>query len=513
MTSKKLTLVLFLILLSACATDFQAQVQAKQVSSHFLNEICRVSLKTNLWNEIYKLAEEQKGFPSESTLARFLRPDLETQQDPLSLDNQSTQKAIDDFVVQVTTAYVQVIRQIQAEVSVGDPAPVSRQMVRALAELELGDASTPDRLLLQTQLRGEWARAQTDLDKLNLKCKDHSLSHEAIEAESPSPLLRSWRKSQPLALYGAWKTMATAYQSCDVVSRPVLSTATPEAQGVAWYSEPKVTPSSGKWRYFSDKAAFLNSNPYYKKNTVTNSKCLDVRQSPLVYDFGGKPFYASVFDTSLDLFKDAGSGSPDVLGVDCSGFIVTAYLSAGLKFSSQAPSRAVFVDTIGAHALEAPQEHGLDCLRPIVATSQNVLKPGDILSVGTHVVMIDQVGSDPFGIGQIKKKERCVLGSAIGAIDYHHFDFTIIQSSPTKGSLGIDRVQIASYLPEEPVMIQALEKYALAACYAKFDGEFTPHISEGTISRHLNQSQCFTNEFSLQHQSCLDECSADQPAN
>ena len=83
----------------------------------------------------------------------------------------------------------------------------------------------------------------------------------------------------------------------------------------------------------------VNATHYYLKRLQKTSSyqgCPNIFKTPLIFDFGGKPYLTSEPYSQVNLFKNYGSGT-SALGVDCSGFVVAALATAGLRVKRNHP--------------------------------------------------------------------------------------------------------------------------------------------------------------------------------
>jgi hypothetical protein len=110
-----------------------------------------------------------------------------------------------------------------------------------------------------------------------------------------------------------------------------------------------------------------------------------------------------------------------------------------------------------------PQANGLTCFDYAKFTKAQSLHPGDVLASHGHVILIESVGADPFGIASFTAESDCTAANMSVA----RFDFTILQSSNVKNGIGIDRIRAADYLAAGGDMAEAMVLHAVSACLAK----------------------------------------------
>jgi hypothetical protein len=503
-------------LLSACSPDFHPA--AEKLADRAASGIGCGDLKAQLWTELYQIAELNASFPSRSEVERKLGEKL------LARGLRASEEAkVRELASKFAALYEGIVRETEQASKTNDkPAEQTHAvtLARALAVLELGDESTPEKVVLQKSV-GETLPAIHALAKdLEIACEPPGGGDGGGTEPQPTPgtggggsqpgvvsvegaMLDGWKSTKSKSVYGLYKTVATSYQSCTAVDLPAFDSRTPDVEGVV---EPSShPPSAGRWRVVGDLNAFLRTNPYYKNYREPDTSCFDIEKNPLIYDFGGKPKPVTA-ENALDLFADAGYGST-ALGVDCSGFVVTAHLVGGLKVKSDAPARPGFVMEIAARMIKDPQSSSgkFDCLKHVDVTSSSSIKAGDMIASEGHVVMVDSVGPDPFGINNIASAAQCTSAN----VSASRFNFTIMHSSPTKGAIGIYRVKASSYFPGQSDMRTALEAYAVGACKARFGIASSPRSTAASLIRHSGDAKCIdAKPVALRRSSCLKSCAA-----
>ncbi len=370
-----------------------------------------------------------------------------------------------------------------------------------LAEIEMENHTTPLKASRADSAGEALAQfEQTVLNTLGDKlCAEPLQKPEAKAPEVLGTLFSLWQMMEPATVYGARKAFATAYQSCDVTRLPALSKATPDVAGIKVIG--MYPDGIGKRRVVGDLQKLLKTDPYLSANHPGFNTCFDVEKSPLIYNYGGKPNSEA---GTLNFFLHGGTGTT-TLGVDCSGFVYTAMAAAGLKLKSSGHLKAYDVAAVPARAFQNPAANHLDCLNLATFTDQENLIAGDILASSGHVVIIDTVGDDPFGIAAITNEKDCVTAH----INPARFDFAILQSSPTKGGIGIDRIRAADYLTEEPAMLKAMIQNAVSACLAKTRHQTVEsHSSQASLIRHSTAASCQDAAIKLNHEECVALCPA-----
>jgi hypothetical protein len=467
---------------------------------------CKAS-QSEMWNSLQAVVENGEKYPDTNELREAL----------LSIGKQYGQSGplFNNYVNAFVENYQTTISGIEEKFAPQD----ERSWKKALAEAEVGIRVTDAHKDLQSKLQA----SLTKLDKAESALQAPCASEGEGEGDggvasggvtSPGPTTEpetttvgktgtAWEQlktTQDLVVYGARKVLATAYQSCDVLSLKPMVASTPSVKGI------EVTghhPSGGLTRAIAQVADVVKTHYYIANQRLAKSSCFEVRNSPLIYDFGGKPYTSSSKPYELNMFKNT-SGGQNTLGIDCSGFVFSALAVAGLKMdpSSSKPLKASLVHGIPSGAFKEPQDNGLRCLAKISVSKSTSIKSGDIAAINGHVVMLDQVGDDPFGLRLITKSSDCNSSK----ISYKNFDFVINQSSPSKNGIGINRYVAKDYLAESSSYRDGLTRYAVAACRAKFD--LTPKLDSPNLSvvRHKKTSECKATALTEAHEDCVDSC-------
>ncbi len=149
-----------------------------------------------------------------------------------------------------------------------------------------------------------------------------------------------------------------------------------------------------------------------------------------------------------------------------------------------------------------PQANGLRCLDKIKVSASASIKDGDIAAINGHVVMIDDVGPDPFGLNKITKIEDCNTAH----LPYSAFDFVITQSSPSRSGIGVNRFQARDYFKESGTYRDGLTRYAIAACKAKFGTISTVDTTSLSVVRHKKTPECKAPALTANREECVDSC-------
>lgn len=416
------------------------------------------------------------------------------------------------------------IETILAEAPEGERVDTSDELLILISSLDVGDRSTPFKAYLQSKIRRQLTDLQKTIRTLDLSCGSGSEVAEVPDSESimgpqPSPegeapatdsdssmIARDYQfhKNQALsagsslAAFGGRWAVATAYQSCQAVILPSMNAKSPSLEGIKEVGEH--SDGVGTKRAIASLSKVVQSHYYLKDVPGYGAGCFDLHKSPLIYDYGGKPYGTTAADSPIDFFKNNGSGT-SVLGIDCSAFVYTSFASAGLRLKAGRDLKASDSWAWGSGTYVEPQENGLTCFNKATFTPNSNLKSGDVVAVYGHVLIIDKVGADPFGIRFASKASDC------SKLSYKNFDFVVAQSSPSKSAIGINYYEAKDYLATSSKFRNGLQKYAQYACRAKFESlNYTPNIGTLSVIRHKGTSECVSGRVRLANEACIASC-------
>jgi hypothetical protein len=499
------------VLLAGCGQQYSVAVDG--MASQTVSDIaCKdQQLEEKLYNGLKSYLIEQKTIPSATELKSAMRTHVEklAQDNPrLTAEQQS----------RIQTNLDQLVDSLLEEAPQGERVETSEQLLGLLSAIDVGDRSTTFRSYMQDRVRSNFNQLATTVKAMDLECPatgDSSQSAEGGTSTTPvdpsTPQVEAnpdydYHKKQavaagvPLAVFGERWALATAYQSCNSLEIPALDNSVADIKGIAITG--KHSDGVGNKRVIASLSQVQATHPYLKEVSSYASACFNVRQTPLIYDYGGKPYATTASTSPIDLFKNGGDGT-SVLGIDCSGYFYTSMATAGLRLKEGRALKASDSWAWGSTSYVEPQSNGLTCLSKITVTPSMSLKAGDIVAVPGHVIIIDRVGADPFGIATVQSASDC------SKITSDSFDFTIAQSSPSKEGVGINRSIAKDYLPTSEKMKAGLQKYAYYACLAKFNSKnYTPSLGTLSVIRHKGTTACMDKRVVLARESCIQSCSS-----
>lgn len=503
-------------MMTACAPQFQPAMES--IASNTVQDIaCKNGqLETKLYDGLKSYLIEQKSIPS----AEEMKAAMHAQVSKLQADNT---RMTDAQAQKLNGDLDALIDSLLSEAPQGERVETPEQLLVLLSAIDVGDRTTTFRAYMQDRVRANFTTLSKTVSSYDLNCSNTSTAGSATNGTTDSNVAQGsdssatnptpepnydyeYQKAQalaagvPLAVFGERWAFATAYQSCNALELNPLDASTPSIQGIEVVG--KHSDGVGNKRAIASLSKVQATHPYIKNVSSYGSSCFVVKNNPLIYDYGGKPYATTATNSPIDLFKNNGDGT-SVLGIDCSGFVFTSMAAAGLKLKSGRALKASDSWAWGSTSYVEPQNNGLTCLSKISVTPTTSMKAGDIVAVQGHVILIDKVGADPFGIAGAKTEKDCAALTSKG------FDFVVAQSSPSVGAVGINRFVAKDYLPTSSKMNTGLQKYAYYACLAKVNNKtYTPNLGTLSVVRHKGTADCMAPRVTLAKESCIQSCSS-----
>ena len=223
-----------------------------------------------------------------------------------------------------------------------------------------------------------------------IKCRDGSIIDRPKDVEPKDSL---YPFGSPIQ--GALKVFASKYQTCRILDNVPGTISYDGPLGVGLLNKwkmatPKLYPAEGP--SCRDATTFPS-----KKGCRVAGKCKlgfgEVLANPLEYNQSLRS--VKVSNNELKVLESAS---------DCSSFVSTAFRAVGLKMSPS-DSASSFLDTTSG--INSKLRNGSSCFEEPVVAIDEIVKPGDVLNTaGEHVVMVDKVFNDPFGIEALLEKVK-----------------------------------------------------------------------------------------------------------
>jgi cell wall-associated NlpC family hydrolase len=505
MLKKSIGLMSFALLAACSPQGFNA---LNDIASETVQDVaCKdKNMETKLWDGLKSFLIEQKTLPDSAALKSAVRSQVE------KLQVENPQLTSDD-VGRISGDLETLLTTLLEEAPNGERVTTSDELLVLLSAIDVGDRTTVFRSYMQDKVRAEFTTVQKTVQSYDLNCTNSTPTipettepdtTTAAEATPDANRDYAYHKAQsqaqgiPMSVFGGRWAFATAYQSCQSLQLPSMTAQTPNVQGIKIVG---THPDGvGSKRAIASLSQVQSTHYYIKDTTSYGASCFNVRQNPLIYDYGGKPYATTATDSPINLFKNSGDGT-SVLGIDCSGYVFTAMAAAGLKLKSGRALKASDAWAWGSSAYVEPQSNGLTCLNKISITPTSSLRAGDIVAVNGHVILIDKAGADPFGIAGAKTTADC------DKMTTSKFDFVVSQSSPSKEGIGINYFVAKDYVPTSSKMNAGLLKYAYYACLAKVNNKtYTPSLGTISVVRHNGTSDCVATRVKLSQEACVQSC-------
>lgn len=510
------------LLLASCGKEFTPN--ARKLAERTDQAVgCQTNFEDEFWDGIYDFALANETLPNRATIRAAFENTFASGR-LRSLNAGDRTRLLDALIDLYDAVTEDTMRALSVEQT------NHTEILQVLTALELGDRTTPQKSALQDKIRAKFAdieRITGQADNLP-DCPSRQPAPAPVAPPQPTPppvtpapprdtppappsptptagqptLLEEWQRTLHPAVFGGLKALSTAYQSCRAGVAPALSSATANVQGIIITG--KHDNGVGSKREIADLAALIRTHPYLSQYRRPSSVCYDVLKKPMIYDYGGKPYAETGDNAILDFFRNAGSGT-SVLGVDCSGFVYSALATAGLKLKKDGRLKAITVHGVNARQFMDPKTNNLTCLTHAQFSGNRNLQPGDVLASTGHVVIVESTGADPFGIRHLTKEAECKAAN----IDTARFDFTILQSSPSKGGIGINHIRAADYLADGGTMATALTQHAVTACRARIKNiAITTSSTAASLVRHLRTADCLDRPIRIAREECIAGCAS-----
>lgn len=473
------------VLLSSCAKSNSGPEQ-KLVEKASENIGCE-DVQSKIFDALYSYVGEKQSLPDMDLLKSELDAVIESNLSHRQfITNHSD---INDYKILFVDYFKTLIQSVVIQKKL-----TKQELLQALIEFELQDQSSELKINLNSTLQSKLNTLREKTNALRLSCANPGADlGQNTNPETP-PVPAELSMQQKLS-NGISNVFAVAYQSCRALEIPAIEEETPSVQGIKILDE-RNPENGGLQRVITSATKVKESHPWVRVASPGTSSCFNVRSNPLIYDYGGKPRWSS---STLDFFTDSGSGT-SVLGIDCSGFVTSVLSATGARYSPGVENKPVFVEQQSTKFIDA-KASGFKCFDNISITAKESIKPGDIAAIEGHVVIVDSIGADPFGIKRISSQTKC------SQVAIPYFDFIIAQSSPSKNGIGINKYRATDYLQENAEMGALFLGMAKAACTASFTLKtVTPKFVDYGIIRHKGTKECLAPKVALAKQSCVSAC-------
>lgn len=478
--SFKIVCVAVAALLVSCAPHNSASVD--QASQNLTQALGCGDMKSFVFDAFYEMIDQSQSVPTPQTMKDSLYAEMEQ----MKVDRNLTAPEA-SILNKITLEFFNVIDLMLTQTP--DMTAASwKEQIQKMIEYEMQDQSSAETLTTQKQIFDALDRVSALAAQTSVNCSMSYAPTKTGPAPTPTEV------AQTGLTKGINRIFATAYQSCRVLDLPAMDKATSDVDGITRLAQTHPDGIGGK-RVISDLKSVQNTH-YYIKGTATESSCARVADNPLIYDYGGSP---AISGMTLNYFKNAGSGT-EALGVDCSAFVSSAIAVVGMRYKPGLENKPVYTRQSSSKFIDAVKS-GFTCFDNVTVNANQSVKAGDIVGVSGHVVIVDRIGADPFGLSMIKKESEC------STLEYKNFNMDVAQSSPSKDGIGLNKFKLSDYLDETSKMRTAFVEMGKQACLAKFKNiSIKPSSSAWGFLRHKGTSECLAPRVSLTGETCAQRC-------
>ncbi len=486
-----LNVKLFCTTLTVAASSFifgcsQPSLQfVKQASKDISGSLGCTQVKSKIFDAFYAMIDQSQVVPT----ADSLKIELEKKLDEMSrqVGSELNSKDLDQLKIELGG-----LVELMLSETLRNPTLNWKEQVQKLIEYEMEDQSDIVTANSSKQISEKVQKIKKLSDSLGVTCQNPGIpaseSPNSLHVPPPSNALKAGMMAN-----GLNRVFATAYQSCRVLDLPEMDHSTANVLGIK--KDGLHEDGIGGKRYITDLKAVQNSH-YYIRGIASESNCKEIRNTPLIYDYGGSP---AVTSTTINFFSNAGDGT-EALGVDCSAFISSGIAVGGLRYKPGLENKPVYIRQNSRKFISA-QESGFSCFENVTVSKNSTLKPGDIVGVIGHVVAVDRLGADPFGLKLLKSEAEC------SRLNYKNFDFVVSQSSNSKNGIGINKYDAKDYLDESKKMQTAFIEMGKQSCLAYFGNKsIKPKSSEWGFMRHKGTAECLAPRVTIAGESCTRKC-------
>lgn len=471
-----------------CAPSYTKTVE--QASQSISDSLGCSNVQSKVFDAFYLMIDQEQAVPSVDLIRDILNKKLDE-----ALIKQSSHDKKEK--VALLKKEVNALVDLMLAETIRNPNTSWKEQIQKLIEYEMGDKSDLKTLSSSNQIAAKSQTIRKLGEDINLDCVTTPSPTSPVAApitQPPAPISGGSPSNKTgLIAKGADMVFSTAYQSCRVLDLPEMDGSTSDVDGIIRTGTHE--DGIGAKRSINDLKAVQNTH-YYIRGIASESQCKDLRTNPLIYDYGGSP---GISNNSLNFFVNSGSGT-EVLGVDCSAYVSSAIAVAGLRYKPGLDNKPIYVRQTSYKFIDADTS-GFACFENVTVTKDVSIKPGDIVGVKGHVLVVDKIGDDPFGLKLLKSADEC------NSLSYKNFDIVVSQSSPSKNGIGINKYIAKDYLAESSKMQTAFVEMGKQACRAYFQKvSVKPKSSEWGFLRHKGTAECLAPRVTMAGESCSQKC-------
>ncbi len=489
--SSKVLGISFLSLLTACGSPFKGVEKSADTAAKALG--CS-QFKSKVFDSMYDYLDQENQFPDMDHFHRVMGQKIEEITKEQGVNDQDKVTRLKEHVREL---YEILMADYQGLEKVDSPLDQIRRLIR----FEMENKSNEVHSKVNSAIQATLLKIENDVQSTGVQCVAEEVGDDgSLNANSD---IYETKASSPIDVSTKLQTttnnlFSNYYQSCRVLDLNEVDSSTKSVSGISIIGTH--TDKIGKVRAISSLSSVQATHPYIKVAGSNSPSCFNVYNNPLIYDYGGSP---AVSGNTINFFSNSGSGGK-VLGFDCSAYVSANIALAGFKYSPGVANKPIYVRNASADFIDAKASN-FQCFDNITMTPTSNILPGDIGAVRGHVIMIDSISTDPFGLNKVSSLAGC------SSLDYRNFDFIISQSSPSKGGIGLNKYQVRDYMASEAQpgtkMGTLFLEMGKAACKAKFSKtNIKPASANYGFIRHKGTPECLDKRVVLQNESCVNSC-------
>lgn len=481
--------VFLIMTLGTLTTGCFSTFSASEISTLVVQSLSCEDFESRMFDQLLLSLNQDQELPLPEDIARHLRQDFEN----LKIDP-SGRAEIYHIINKFESLYSEIYHHRPHEIN-STYIDSLKKYLMAIETRDFTETSFHAKSLI-SEYEQQLKELQTIAKILKQDC--YRIFGEGPSFSIEGDFFQSLRSQFNREVYGAFKTFSTAYQNCEALKKPALGNSSSSMEGVREVGTH--FNGQGSIRQIASLTEVQRTHPYLSEIQPHRS-CFNTFENPLIYDYGGKPHVLN--EDTLSFFTNGGTGS-SVLGLDCSAFVFSALASAGLKFHPDVVLKSRQVLSYNAARFVDPEQGGTKCFEKVPIKPGETLKPGDIVASSGHILMVTQTDEDPLGLASIQKFEDC------DQISEDDFNFEIMQSSPSLGAIGINKMQGKFYFSQHASssLSSAMVGFAQNLCQARFTGSSqNQSLSRFSVVRHKKTPECLSHtEIILDRQECVQSC-------
>lgn len=229
-------------------------------------------------------------------------------------------------------------------------------------------------------------------------------------------------------------------------------------------------------REFYDITEARATHPF-KKAPFSRAECPQTDLDLFVFDFGSQP-KVDAAKKEINVFNETRKKGVKAYGLDCSGFVRSAILAAGVRLQKNVDPFTQKSTSFSTSSLMGLKD---SCFKTAEFKKDESLKSGDLIVMrGSkhdgdegHAAIVEFLDEDPFNVkaSGAQKAADCQVPAFQEKMKSKDFKISILHSTGSFGGIGPTRTLIkdyAEYGENQPKFVDLLQELAIKACEANF---------------------------------------------